>query len=94
MQEPYNISMYYDDVFQFNSIAGNLDNITPAKLLAQSNVLAEECRELHDGINSEDLEEILDGAVDVVYVAFGVLQMLHKLGYNIDRAMAKTASNT
>lgn len=91
--QPYDIEDYYHDVSVFNDIAGNLKDVTYDKLKAQARVLKEECQELVDGLNNDDKEEILDGAVDVVYVAFGVLQMLDKLGYNVVRAMLKTSEN-
>lgn len=89
----YTLSDYYDDVETFNALANNLTNVTPAKMIAQANVLQEEVQELKDGLNNEDLEEILDGTVDVIYVAFGMLQMLRSLGYDTERAMEKTARN-
>lgn len=89
----YTYDMFERDCYSFNKIAKNLDNTDHAQLGKQFKVLAEEVKELAEGLDTLSEEEILDGAVDVAVVITGFLQLLHRRNYNVVKALEKTAKN-
>ena len=70
---------FFDAVHRFNSLSGNLDDVETAEELAtrfknQAKRVIEEAQEVIDGCEQWDEESVLDGVVDVVVTAFGLLQ--------------------
>lgn len=69
---------FYTAVLKFNTIGGNLSPVQTsqeltARLRNQAMRVLEEAQEVVDG---ESAEEVLDGVIDTLVTAFGLLQML------------------
>ena len=81
-------------VYEFNRLAGNYDNITKEKLLAQAKVVLEEAKELLQAIeNDEGEEQILKELCDCHVPITGISQMLILLGYGVFPAWKKVNAN-
>lgn len=78
-----NIQQCIDQVVLFNEIAGNLDNVTNDKLLAQAKVVREEGIELLEAVKDGNPNEILKEAVDVLVTIHGFIKMLEEQGYDV-----------
>ena len=70
---------FFDAVHRFNSLSGNLDDVETAEELAtrfknQAERVIEEAKEVIEGCEQWDEEMVLDGVVDVMVTAFGLLQ--------------------
>lgn len=70
---------FFDAVHRFNSLSGNLDDVETAEELAtrfknQAERVIEEAKEVIEGCEQWDEEKVLDGVVDVMVTAFGLLQ--------------------
>ena len=69
-------------VCNFNTIAGNereKRSLDDDSITLQMMLIEEEFQETLDAMSDENLEEVLDGAADLIVVAAG---LIHKLGYN------------
>ncbi len=90
----YNISDFQLDCYAFNEIA-NKHNLTTLKDIEfQYNLIAEETKEIKDkGIDQNNIKETLDGVIDVMVTALGLLQKLEYLGVDGNKAMRDTAEN-
>ena len=80
-------------VFNFNEIAGNNLDTSLASFEAQQKCLVEEVNEISTGIKNKDVEEVLDGVVDTLYVAIGMLHKLKEMGIDVEEAMQRIAEN-
>lgn len=94
MNDTYNISDFQIDCYAFNEIAGK-HNLTALKDIEfQYNLIAEETKEIKDkGIDQNNVKETLDGVIDVMVTALGLLQKLEYLGVDTNKAMKDTAEN-
>ena len=81
------------NVWNFNEIAGNNLDTSLASFEAQQKCLVEEVQEISEGIANKDVEEILDGVVDTLYVAIGMLHKLKEMGINVEEAMKRIGEN-
>ena len=81
------------NVFNFNEIAGNNLDTSLASFEAQQKCLVEEVREISEGIANKDVEEVLDGVVDTLYVAIGMLHKLKEMGIDVEEAMKRIGEN-
>ena len=90
----YNISDFQLDCYAFNEIA-NKHRLTSLKDIEfQYKLIAEETKEIKDkGIDQNNAKEVLDGVIDVMVTALGLLQKLEYLGVDGNRAMRDTAYN-
>ena len=84
-------NQFYQSVCEFNNLAGNKNSLEGFK--AQMKCLQEEVTETQEAIEDNDITGILDGAVDVIYVAYGILQKLEQLGVDIQGAMQQVATD-
>jgi NTP pyrophosphatase (non-canonical NTP hydrolase) len=74
-------------VYEFNSLAGNFDNITYEKLIAQAKFNLEEAQELYDAlVNKEGVAHILKEAGDNGVTLVGFFGMLERLGFDVKGA--------
>ena len=89
----YSILDLYDDVKQFNTVAGKADGCTKEELINQLRLIEEEVSEISDGLFYNNAEEVLDGAVDTLYVLLGFIQKLEQAKFDFSRAMQITAEN-
>lgn len=94
MSNEYNISDFQVDCYAFNEIA-NKHNLTALKDIEfQYNLIAEEAKEIKEkGIDKNNVKETLDGVIDVMVTALGLLQKLEYLGVDTNKAMKDTAEN-
>ena len=81
------------NVFNFNEIAGNNLDTSLASFEAQQKCLVEEVNEISTGLKNKDVEEVLDGVVDTLYVAIGMLHKLKEMGIDVEEAMQRIAEN-
>lgn len=82
-----------DATCMFNAMAGNNKRLEKVDLENQLKLIYEEFLETNDGLRNDEPEEILDGAIDMLVVVTGFIEALRHRGYNVDRAMRKTADN-
>ena len=89
----YDLENLRNDTYTFNRIAGNDKKLTYADLKFYTELLQEELDETKGGVDLENDEEILDGAVDVLVVTLGLVQKLERLGFDVSGAMEAVAQN-
>lgn len=89
----YTTADFVNDVFMFNDMSGQSTEVSKQDLLNQLKLCSEELNEAVEGVETDNKEEILDGTVDLLFVAFGLMQKLHHAGYNVIGAMQTTADN-
>jgi hypothetical protein len=90
----YNISDFQVDCYAFNEIAGKHNKTTLKDIEFQYKLILEETKEIKDkGIDNNNVKEVLDGVVDVMVTALGLLQKLEYLGVDTNKAMRDTAYN-
>jgi hypothetical protein len=82
---------FYESVCKFNNLAGNKN--THEAFKAQMKCLKEEVQETEDALLRNDPVKILDGAVDTIYVAMGMLQKLQELGVDVNGALRQVAED-
>jgi len=87
------LDKFADNVFQFNEIAGNNTKVSIQDFKAQQKCLIEEVNEISEGLDNSNLEEVLDGVVDVLYVAIGMLIKLEELGIDTEVALQRIGEN-
>jgi hypothetical protein len=94
MQTSYDISDFQVDCYAFNEIAGK-HNLTSLKdIQRQYELILEETLEIKEkGIDKNNVKEVLDGCLDVMVTAFGLMQKLEILGVDMSTAMCDTATN-
>lgn len=80
----YTFDNMYEDVKAFNNLAGG--KTSKDSFVAQVKCLVEEVNETVQGVEDNDVVAILDGAIDTIYVALGILQKLEELGIDISKA--------
>lgn len=76
-----------------NEIAGQHTKLTQQDFKNQVEIIRSEFQELVDAIEAKDNLEILDGAVDLLVTAFGMIRKLKEAGFNVDHAMEKVGIN-
>jgi hypothetical protein len=90
----YNISDFQMDCYAFNEIASKHNKTTLKDIEFQYKLILEETKEIKDkGIDKNNVKEVLDGAIDVMVTALGLLQKLEHLGVDVNKAMRDTAYN-
>ena len=87
------LDKFATNVFNFNEIAGNNLDTSLASFEAQQKCLVEEVNEISTGLQNKDVEEVLDGVVDTLYVAIGMLHKLKEMGIDVEEAMQRIAEN-
>lgn len=88
-----NVQERYNEVEKFNRIAGNLTDVTVAKLEAQMKVFIEESKETADAFSNKDSVELLDGICDSFVTLAGLMQMAEKMGFKVDEALKRVNEN-
>jgi hypothetical protein len=90
----YNIADFQMDCFAFNEIANKHNKTTLKDIEFQYKLILEETKEIKEkGIDKNDVKETLDGCIDVLVTALGLLQKLEYLGVDVSKAMRDTAYN-
>lgn len=81
------------EVVAFNDIAGNFEKTSYRDLKNQAELIMEEAKETLEAFEDKDATEVLDGAIDVLYVTVGLLERLDRLGFKVAEAMDRTVLN-
>lgn len=90
----YNISDFQDDCYAFNSVAGKDKLCSLQDIEFQYNLILEETKEIKEkGIDHNNAKEVVDGVVDVMVTALGLMQKLEHLGVDMNKAMRDTSQN-
>lgn len=89
----YTFDDFKIDVYAFNEIAAKDKAATHLDLCKQFALITEELKETAEGLTTNNPVEVLDGVVDVLVTTLGLLQKLDSLGFNVQRALYKTAAN-
>lgn len=90
----YDISDFQVDCYAFNEIANKHNKTTLKDIEFQYKLILEETKEIKDkGIDKNNVKETLDGVIDVMVTALGLLQKLEHLGVDTNKAMRDTAYN-
>jgi|DEB19_MinimDraft_2_1074335.scaffolds.fasta_scaffold60931_1 hypothetical protein len=87
----YNILDFKNDADLFNRISGQADLASIRDLYNQCVLIREESTETVDGLYKDSPVEVLDGAIDTLYVTLGLLQKLESLGMDVQGAMQRVA---
>jgi len=83
-----NMTHLYNQVIDFNMAAGCVDHKNDTSewwdsVQLQCKLLVEEATEAYTACKLEDKVELLDGAVDTLVIAFRLVDMLEKAGYDV-----------
>lgn len=89
----YTILDFQNSADNFNIISGGANKISKWDILNQIQLIQEEVQETVDGFNAEDLTAVLDGCIDTLYTALGLLQKLKELGIDTQGAMKQVADD-
>jgi hypothetical protein len=94
MTASYDFYDFQMDCYAFNEIAKK-HNLTSLKdMELQYELILEETKEIKDrGIDNNNVKEVLDGCIDVMVTALGLMQKLECLGIDVWTAMRDTAAN-
>lgn len=94
MIDNYDISEFQMDCYAFNDIAGKDSQCSLKDIEFQYNLILEETKEIKEkGIDHNNAKEVVDGVVDVLVTALGLVQKLENLGVDMNKAMRDTAYN-
>lgn len=91
--DSYDLIDFNQDVKDFNIIAGKDQDVSYLDLCKQFKLITEELKETADGLSANDPTEVLDGVVDVLVTALGLMHKLEVLGFDSRKALYKTAKN-
>jgi predicted HAD superfamily Cof-like phosphohydrolase len=92
----YGINNFRDDAEDFNVLSGQFNKTSLQDLKNQVALITEEAQEAQEtleAVEQNNITELLDGAVDVMYVTIGLLQKLEQLGVDVNGAMRKVAED-
>lgn len=87
------IERSYLRIYEFNEIAGNLNNVDEYSVDNQLSYIYEELAETISAFEKQDSIELLDGAVDIFVTSVGLLQKLEAAGFNVAEAMNRVDLN-
>lgn len=94
MNTNYDISDFQVDCYAFNEIANKHNLVTLKDIERQYELILEETKEIKEkGIDENNAIEVLDGCMDVMVTALGLMQKLEFLGVDVNKAMRDTAIN-
>ena len=83
----------YNQVKKFNSVAKNLDNVTPESVSNQLSFIYEELVETIDALEAGDDKELLDGCADLFVTVAGLMQKLDAAGFAVGEAIVRVNEN-
>lgn len=88
-----NIEDHYADVYSFNNIAGNFENVDEASLAAQVKVVVEEVKELEKAFAEKNSIELLDGVCDAFVTVAGLMQKMQEAGFDVNKGLTRVCTN-
>lgn len=87
------ISTAYQSILKFNEISGTLDKPDYATVDLYNSLGFEELSESITALEDNNIVEVLDGALDEFYIICGKLQILEKMGYNVEEGLRRVCEN-
>ena len=90
-QFDYEIQDFEHDQDTFNLIAGTANLTDRTGLTNQLLLIKEEMDEISQGLRNNDKVEVLDGAIDTLFVVLGFMQKLKMAGFKTYEAMQLVA---
>lgn len=88
-----NIQEAYEQVFKFNKIAGVLDSPTYDTVDMYNSLGFEEMSESITALEEGNKVEVLDGCLDEFFIICGKMQILEKMGYNVQEGLKRVCEN-
>lgn len=82
-----------DETWLFNEIAGSNKELTLQAFRNQLKFIQEEVKEIEEGLDKQDITEVLDGVVDTLVTAYGMLSKLAALGIDTEEAKQRISDN-
>lgn len=82
-----------DETWLFNEIAGSNKELTLQAFKNQLKFIQEEVKEIEEGLEKQDITEVLDGVVDTLVTAYGMLSKLAALGIDTKEAQQRISDN-
>lgn len=89
----YDIRDFEYDQDLFNLTAGTANKLEKGDINAQLMLIQEEVQEIAEALRKGDDVELLDGAIDSLFVVLGLIQKLKMKGFVTYEAMQKVAQN-
>lgn len=93
----YTYNNAYEDVETLNRIIGNLSKVPRSELRKKLHnallLVQEELEETQEALSKENYTEVLDGAVDLLIVTVGLLQILKANAFDTEGAIQETNQN-
>lgn len=93
----YTYNSAYEDIKTLNRVIGNLSKVPRSdlkkKLQNAVALIQEELKETQEALAQEDYVEVLDGAVDLLIVTVGLLQILKANAFDTEGAIQETNQN-
>jgi hypothetical protein len=77
----------------FNVVAGTLDKVDETSIALQLDLMQEEYLETVTAFDNKDNVELLDGAVDMLVIAFGLIAKLEVAGFDVATAIDRVVAN-
>lgn len=93
MNNCINVQEAFNSIYKFNDIAGKFNNVKPEDIDLQLSLQFEELTESITAFEEENVNELLDGAIDTFVIASGMLQLLQAAGFKVDEALNKVVEN-
>lgn len=93
-----NLQDYYNQIIDWNKKAGVKDHEFgtidwDSAVTLQTALLLEETQETVDAIKYGDMTELLDGAIDVFVILSKLLDMLEKVGFDVEGGIQQIIDN-
>ncbi len=85
--------LFAEACYVFNEVAEKSTKVSFSDIYQQYKLIEEELKETKDALATNNPQEVLDGAIDVLVTTIGLLQKLENLGVNVSRGLTKTAVN-
>ena len=92
-EDNFTLNDFSKAVNAFSVISGKSGHSDVDSIIHQSGLLLEEAEETIDGAELNDPNEVLDGVVDVLFVALGLVEKLEAVGINVSKAMQLVSKN-
>lgn len=93
METTKTIEQAYRDVALFNTLAGNLTNVSDDSVDNQISFIFEELTETITAFEEGNKVEVLDGACDLFVTVAGLMQKLEAQGYDVATALDRVNEN-
>ena len=87
------VGVSFTEIKKFNEIGGSLQNITKASIALQLDLIQEEYLETVQAFDDENMEELVDGCLDMFVVVSGMMQKLEAFGVDVEACLEAICEN-